>query len=269
MKKFIILLMIIIFCVVPVSADMGPKPTVKIDINGLEGKTYYVTLLSKEKSTGPHNIIKDIKKIDKNTKNYDIILKFYNYKDEYYYLNTFEDCSQTHRYEWNYFPPDDFKILIYILDTNTFICSDKCSRYAFDSYYDINVNETSISVSTKEITVNDIKEIDVMSLIARIIVTIFIEIIIAWFFNIREYNKLLLIAVINILTQLSLNICLYTYFYNLLIMLEIMIMVIETIIYKLSFNDISTKKIICYGIAANFVSFILGQWLKIFFPTIF
>ncbi len=34
-------------------ADIGPKPSVVIDFNGLDEKTYYATLLSSEKSTDP------------------------------------------------------------------------------------------------------------------------------------------------------------------------------------------------------------------------
>jgi hypothetical protein len=56
---------IILFCVVVVimvfpdtaRADIGPKPSVVIDFNGLERKTYYATLLSSEKSTRPFSAL--------------------------------------------------------------------------------------------------------------------------------------------------------------------------------------------------------------------
>ena len=60
LKHFLtlILCLTIIFSLpVVASADIGPKPSVNIDINiqyqDLEGATYYGTLLSKEESTGP------------------------------------------------------------------------------------------------------------------------------------------------------------------------------------------------------------------------
>lgn len=49
------LCMILICTVFPVTAmaDMGPKPSVQIHFIGIEGQTYYATLLSKKESTGP------------------------------------------------------------------------------------------------------------------------------------------------------------------------------------------------------------------------
>ena len=38
---------------VTVKADMGPKPSVVIEVVGFEGKEYCVTLLSERDSTGP------------------------------------------------------------------------------------------------------------------------------------------------------------------------------------------------------------------------
>ncbi|MDO4711855.1 MAG: hypothetical protein Q4A75_07725 [Peptostreptococcaceae bacterium] len=56
MKRFLkLFLFALIFCLLPVSGygDTGPKPSVQISFEGLEGETYYVTLLSKFRSTGP------------------------------------------------------------------------------------------------------------------------------------------------------------------------------------------------------------------------
>lgn len=56
---FCILVLTISFVPLPVNADIGPKPSVVISFKGLEGETYYATLLSKAESTGPYSVLKD------------------------------------------------------------------------------------------------------------------------------------------------------------------------------------------------------------------
>ena len=52
----VLLCMILLFTMLPTTAmaDIGPKPSVEIQFTGVEeGVTYYATLLSYHKSTGP------------------------------------------------------------------------------------------------------------------------------------------------------------------------------------------------------------------------
>lgn len=55
MRKITLMLLCIILMTgmltLTASADTGPKPSVVVDFIGLEGKTYYATLLSSVKST--------------------------------------------------------------------------------------------------------------------------------------------------------------------------------------------------------------------------
>ena len=46
-------LILIISLPVTAKADIGPKPSVRITFTGIEGETYYGTLLSERRSTGP------------------------------------------------------------------------------------------------------------------------------------------------------------------------------------------------------------------------
>ena len=54
-KVFAFLLCFVLVMAMPITAraDMGPKPSVRIEFTGIEGETYYGTLLSKHNSTGP------------------------------------------------------------------------------------------------------------------------------------------------------------------------------------------------------------------------
>ena len=54
-KLFAFLMSIILVMSLPItaSADIGPKPSVRIQFTGIQGETYYGTLLSERRSTGP------------------------------------------------------------------------------------------------------------------------------------------------------------------------------------------------------------------------
>lgn len=233
----------------PVYADTGPKPSVNLTISGIKNKTYYVTLLSKVKSYGPYSSIDNINDY-KNDDDFEIIKKFYNYKDNYYFLNYFDDCSEDNQFSWSYYPPEDFKILIYIKDDNKFICSDTLSKYAFNSNYNIKISNNDINVSKANSTNFNIK-----GFALRLVITILVELFIAYLFKFKEWKIIVIIIITNIITQLGLNIALN--YLNNLFLLEFIITIIESFIYKNTFNK-DNKKVIIYGISANYVSYIIG-----------
>ncbi len=111
-----------------VFADIGPKPSVVINFENMPDEPYYVTLLSEKESTGPYSAAlteKDMK-YDENYTDYDIYLKFLEYEDEdgYYFLQYFDECTDTNSYTWGYYPPDKFKVLIYFPTSDTFMVSE-------------------------------------------------------------------------------------------------------------------------------------------------
>ena len=57
MRKLVsaLICLVLVFSLpVTAKADMGPKPSVRITFTGIEGETYYGTLLSERRSTGLH-----------------------------------------------------------------------------------------------------------------------------------------------------------------------------------------------------------------------
>lgn len=54
----VLLVLILLFAAVPLTAaaDMGPKPSVRVTFTGVGEESYYVTLLSQAKSTGPYHV---------------------------------------------------------------------------------------------------------------------------------------------------------------------------------------------------------------------
>ena len=118
-KLFAFLMSIILVMSFPftASADIGPKPSVRIQFTGIEGETYYGTLLSERKSTGPATAWDGYEEYrDWKPENEKLIWeKFIAYEDAdgYYFLQEWWDCSETNQLNWTYYPPNPFKILLY------------------------------------------------------------------------------------------------------------------------------------------------------------
>ncbi|NLW18017.1 MAG: hypothetical protein GX033_10355 [Firmicutes bacterium] len=264
-------------------ADMGPKPSIVINFEGLEGKTYYVTLLSSVKSTGPHNALIDDEsyaRYHEGDDDYEVFLKFVEYQDTdgYYFLQFFQDCTESHQFRWTYYPPKEFKILLYFPDTDHFIVSDQVyERYAFDSYFSAEISDTDISVSKSYDYTTE-----VLSLLIRIALTIIAELAIALLFGFRERRVFRFILQVNVLTQVALNLALniinyysgalvFIFFY---VLLEIVVVIVEAIIYTLYMRKKSTTHIPAwkpglYALVANVASFALGRRLAVWIPGIF
>lgn len=127
-----------------VYADTGPKPSVKIEITGIRNEIYYGTLLSKEKTTGPSSVWDGTEEgANYQTGEHEIWKKFVSYqdKDGFYFLQELWECTETNQLNWTYYPPKTFKILLYFPESDTYYVSPICDRYAFDSYFTVDVSD--------------------------------------------------------------------------------------------------------------------------------
>lgn len=280
MKRIISILLTLILILsfsVEAFADIGPKPSVTVNFSNSNGRKYFVTLLSEKSQYGPwsseHDWVYDNLTYDE--KLISDMLSEYLDTDGFYYIGNVEECTETNEYKWTYYPPEPFKILVYFPESDSFLTSPIYTRYAFDSYYDMDLETSSINKSYDYLP-------EIFSLSARIVLTIFIELLIALVFGYREKRLLFFIVAVNCATQILLNIALnvinykigsmaFIFFY---IVLEIAVFAIEAVIYSLSFKKFSEKeqpkgKTIFYALAANGVSFALGLWLSHIIPGIF
>ncbi len=292
MKKkvfvFISFLTIILMIPIPVSADVGPKPSIKIDIAGLKGEKYYVVLLTESKGGGPHGDADYMKeraekmaKEDELSEEDLIYIKFATYEDEdgFNYIGNDWDCSKTHRYRWGYYPPEVFKILIYLPETDTFFASEILERYKFNSYYRAELMDS-------ELLVNQVSKlpVEIISFLVRTVLTILVELGIAGLFGIREEHQLRFIAKVNIITQIGLNLALFFISYNMGLVqfvrfyriLELMIFVVEAGLYIYYYRKVdkdrihfSTMSLIMYSFVANLVSYNVGKCLALVIPLFF
>lgn len=300
-SKLIIALLCIILIIslfpITASADTGPKPSVIINFENMGDELCYGTLLSERESTGPHRVWNGNEADARHNENpnyyyeafdYETWKAFAEYEDEdgYYFLQIGWNVSESKKIDWTYYPPYTFKILLYYPETQTFVVSGIYKKYAFDSYYTVDMNGINIgSVEYNEKLSTDKRyneyranleayrsykyKQEIISLVLRIIITILIETVIALLFGFRKKKQILLIFGVNTLTQILLNLVLNTtpcdsvdwvYLY---VFLEIIIFVLEAVLYckfmkKLSDKQRKNRYYILYALIANAVSFGAG-----------
>ena len=277
-------LILIISLPVTAKADIGPKPSVRITFTGIEGETYYGTLLSEKRSTGPatawngYEDYRDWKPENEKP----VWEKFISYEDTdgYYFLQEWWDCSETNQLNWTYYPPNPFKILLYFPETDSFYVSDIYERYAFDSYFTVDLS----AYATTPITARQSYDYtwELISLAARIVLTIALELGIALLFGYREKKVLTLLALVNIVTQVTLNVALNIINYNSgsmsftfsYVLFEILVFAIEAVAYAVLLKKFSCKeqkkgRAVGYAFVANAASFAFGLWLAHVIPGIF
>lgn len=287
---------------VTAKADMGPKASVRIRFENMGDELCYGTLLSEKKSTGPASAWDGMEEDARIYEEYPysnylprtVWEAFVSYKDPdgYYFLQEGWTVSETKEIAWTYYPPFRFKILLYYPETGTFVSSGIYERYAFDTYYTVDMNGVNIgSVEYNEALSTDRRieayrsyqyRQELLSLAARIVLTVIIEMAVALLFGFRKKKQLLILTITNIATQVILNVALnlinydsgplaFAVFY---VLLEIVVFAIEAVLYCTVLKKASeTKKsnwyYVIYSLAANSVSFAAGLLLARVLPGIF
>ena len=276
-------------------ADIGQKPSTTISFEGLENRgEYYVTLLSKRSSSVAYDaydpMYEDTARYTAEDEDYDVWQKFVNYVDDdgFFFLQYFKKCDQTNIFRWGYYAPYEFKILIYFPEQDAFIVSEIYTRYAMDSYFhaDVSINNIqngAIYSDNIVVTKNYDFTWEMISLVARIVGTIGIEILIALLFRYKTKKQLLLILYTNLATQILLNVALniiafyigWLAFSFIYIITEIPIFIIEGVVYTIcmpKYTEGPKKRIWLvwiYSFAANLISFATGAVLAYYIPGIF
>ncbi|MBD5131509.1 MAG: hypothetical protein HDT28_02795 [Clostridiales bacterium] len=290
-KRIILLILIALLAfscalLVPsVHADTGPKPSVVIEFKNMDDRLCYGTLLSKYESTGPASAWDgDENHIWCNDDNLSVWRAFVGYEDEdgYFYLQWHWRVDESKELAWTYYPPSPFKILLYYPDTDSFQVSGVIEKYAFHSYYSVDMSNGLDEVEqTLPVEVNYQYGKEIAWLIVRIILTILIELGIAWMFKLRSKKEILTILGVNTVTQIALNIALNVLnFYNGLwaliwyIPLELGVFIVESVVYCLTLRkmrqpEYSNGYCVLYTFCANVISFAVGAIMAIFISGLF
>ncbi len=274
-RRSAILILILILTMLysmPAYADIGPKPSVHVTISSLaDGHgLLFATLLGESDQYGPYQAV-DGSSGDRNRYKegaMEAFDAFCAYKDQdgyFFWGQVFEIRDGS--FSWTYYPPEDFKILVYDSGNGEIYASGKVSRYAFDSYYSVSLRERG----ALDVTETPYLTKNILSFVIRVVLTLLIELLIAWLFGYRIRKEIRLIMITNIVTQILLNLILSLtdYYAGLLVwiiffpVLEFGVLLIEMIIYLIGLRSHSKIRAVIYAITANLLSAGAGLLISI------
>ena len=278
MKKLLLCLCAMLVLCVSAKADSGPKPSVNVNVRGLDGERWYATLLSETDSTGPYYVFERFDKAspeeraEKEANPAWRAFQQYEDADGYYFLQFTAEGAGDGVFRWTYYPPSRFKVLLYLPDTDAYVVSEVAERYAFDSYYAVDLSEAAGGVVPVVKSMDYKRELQGLAL--RVALTVAVELAVALAFGYRERRHYLTILWVNVLTQLLLNGALFAAarFGNAraailfsLLPLELAVFLAEALLYRKTIGG----KPFRYALAANAASFALGLWLAHLYPFMF
>ena len=215
------LLLLLPLTAMPVSADAGPKPSVVVALEGLEGRTCWGTLLSQQEGTGPYGRFYEEEAAEdpEEDRALHALLPLERMDSEgFHLLNFVKDCSDG-EFSWTYYPPHTYKIALWFPEEDALAVSGVYHRYAFDSYY-------RLDLSGVELMPGGIVELEaarlqrdypygasLLALAGRVALTLGAELLLALAFGLRTRQALKWVAVVNLATQLGLNLALELFTY--------------------------------------------------------
>ena len=255
---------------------------------------------------------------------------FTEFKDEdgFYFLQWFRRADENKALNWTYYPPQTFKILLYYPDRATksgaadnsaggatrdskttatrgaFCVSDVLERYAFHSYFTVNMADIAdntggnlITATPLPVTQNYDYSAEILGFFVRFIVTLGVETLLALAFGLRTKRAFFTVLAANGVTQIALNLLLNVrlHFNNLYGVIplyffaELFIFAAEAALYCFILgkrqngeNNVSgcgkdektlafysKKRLILYAFTANLISFCIGLPLAILLPAVF
>ena len=259
----------------PAAADMGPKPSVEVVFQGLEGQRFYATLLGNVTQYGPWSAKEEYLDWRGDPEAWEAFVR-YPEPEGWYFLGNYADCTEIGRFVWSYYPPETFYILVWLPEEDRYLCStEPVSRYAFDSRFTVTVAGEGLTVRSSYDYAGE-----VLGLLVRAALTIALETAAAWLlFGLRRRDQLALILKVNLVTQLALNILLNlcSYFSGPLLtvlvygLLELLVFFTEGLVYarRLRWAENQKPHPWLYALGANAVSFAAGWELAHWLPGVF
>ncbi|MCR4867460.1 MAG: hypothetical protein K5921_11075 [Lachnospiraceae bacterium] len=253
----------------PSRADIGPKPSISLEIKNAP-KDYYVGLLVD--SEGYMNRIEPDDEPDiKGSKAFEILT---GYEEDGWRLftdnpvtNVYYRSNGDHKYFFTYRVPSVFKVIVVSYDGRVYV-SNEIKREKFNA-------ECTYDVESKELKENVLAGAGNYILFAVIcyLATIILEGVALLIFGLFNKKNIPCFLIANTITQLFLNaVIIYLHYHGgqlLLIFVvpiaEIFIMIIEGLIFRKRlvnrYGEVSTKKNFVFAIFANVFSIVMGLML--------
>lgn len=270
-------------------ADFGPKPSVVVEFENAGDQQYYVTLVAKKDKLGsPYSRVtaEDQPETD------DIAiwnrLVAYEDPDGMVFAGNVQKLTGDGAYVWGYYPPSEFRVVIYFPDTDSFVeSSEILEQYAFDSYYQMDFNDLPENWNDAVAAIPVTRKYNLLwqitAFLLRVAVTVAVECLLAVLFGFKGKRQMLLVLAVNCATQLAMNLLMLTQgaigifaFYVIQYALaELAVILVEGLVYYLALPKLADpyyaegKHPIVYAVVGNLASFILGYCLSNWFPMLF
>ena len=268
MKKFLVtLIIVLLFSVNVVHADMGPKPSVDVYFKGLN-ETAYAALLGEGDGYGPWQTVEEPHGADEESRAAEMAFMNVQYFSYHYWGNFTKLEGKNNGLHWGYFAPESFIIALYFPSTGKVMISEPQSRRYFEQHYICNVTENGLEVRED----NNIP-LRILMIAVRVLITIVVEVLLGMLFGFRSKKQIGLIVKTNLFTQAIVNIVFSVlelsgglmFALIIYIPLEFIIFLIEGIIYHKRL-DPKWYKTWIYSLFANgittYIGIFAGAFLK-------
>lgn len=269
-------------------ADFGPKPSVVVEFENAGDQDYYVTLVAKEDRLGsPYSRVTD--EDESNGVNLDVWNRFMRYQDPdgMVFAGNVQKLTGDGAYVWGYYPPSEFRVLIFFPDTDSFVeSSEILEQYAFDSYYQMDFNDLpekwNDAVAAIPVTRKYNLLWQITAFLLRLAVTVAVECLLAVLFGFKGKRQMLLVLAVNCATQLAMNLLildesvgLFVFYVLQYALIEVGVILAEGLVYCLALPKLATPEQnrnihpIAFAFFGNVASFSLGFLLSNWFPMLF
>ena len=269
-------------------ADFGPKPSVVVEFENAGDQEYYVTLVAKEDKLGsPYSRV--TAEDQPETDNIAIWNRLVAYEDPdgMVFAGNVQKLTGDGAYVWGYYPPSEFRVLIYFPDTDSFVeSSEILEQYAFDSYYQMDFNDLpekwNDAVAAIPVTRKYNLLWQITAFLLRLAVTVAVECLLAVLFGFKGKRQMLLVLAVNCATQLAMNLLildesvgLFVFYVLKYALIEVGVFLAEGLVYCLALPKLATPEQnrnihpIAFAFFGNVASFSLGFLLSNWFPMLF
>lgn len=269
-------------------ADFGPKPSVVVEFENAGDQEYYVTLVAKEDKLGsPYSRVTD--EDEQHDVNIDVWNRFMHYEnpDGMVFAGNVQKLTGDGAYVWGYYPPSEFRVLIYFPDTDSFVeSSEILEQYAFDSYYQMDFNDLPENWNDAVAAIPVTRKYNLLwqitAFLLRLAVTVAVECLLAVLFGFKGKRQMLLVLAVNCATQLAMNLLildesvgLFVFYVLQYALIEVGVILAEGLVYCLALPKLATPEQnrnihpIAFAFFGNVASFSLGFLLSNWFPMLF
>jgi len=287
LKKIIGLVLITLVAITQtqtVSADLGPKASITVHIEGVENTDYAFEILyhipasrSVDRAYYIDNFLEIMESSDYAyyQETYPEAFLYYEDFDRYFPFSVYAPFgpgwmrqTDEHTYYMGYNAPSEMKFMIYT-EHDTLIVSDEITRNKFEAEYTwdlTDVDLTEDSMDANDLTLSRDLGSSIFQFFLRVVLTLAIELGILWLFTYRLKRSFKLVALVNIFTQslLSLFVVLMYYYSGwlgatlVLFLGEAIVFTLEALIYAFKLKEKNTALAVVYAVVANAVSLLFS-----------